>query len=247
MTRRVLVTGGATGIGRAVVSALAAAGYDVDFTFHRSAETARTVEVESNERSGGRVEGHAVDLADPEQVRAFCARLAERSYYGLVHNAGRTCDGLASTDVRENGGLACMEVNFWSALELIRTLLGPMRRGRAGRIVLVGSIAARRGSQGNGRYAATKAALEGYMRSLVPEVARRAITVNCVAPGFIETRMLEGFSARRDELMRSIPARRYGAPDEVAAAVAYLLSDAAGYVNGATLVIDGGLSSSLVL
>jgi 3-oxoacyl-[acyl-carrier protein] reductase len=239
--RRVLVTGGAHGIGGAIVERLAGQGFAVDFTWHRAATEAASL----GERLGDRVQGRACDLADGAAVEALAGSLdQEAAYYGLVHNAGMAADGLAGL-VDQAAAERAFAVNFWSMVRLVRAVLRPMLAARRGRIVLIGSLAATRGSPGNAIYAASKAALSGYLASLVSETARRGITANLVAPGFIDTGLLTPYASRRETLERQIPAGRYGTTQEVAAVVGFLLSEEAGYVNGATLTVDGGLSAVL--
>ena len=239
--RRVLVTGGASGIGAAIVERLVEQGFAVEFTYHRATAAAE----ELGHRFGDAAQGRACDLADGEAVENLARSIEQAdAYYGLVHNAGTSADALAAL-VDRAAAERVFAVNFWSMERLVRAMLRPMSAARGGRIVLVGSLAARRGSPGNAIYAASKAAMTGYLNSLVSETARRGITVNGVAPGFIDTAMLQPYAARRDGLEKQIPAGRYGTAAEVAAVVAFLLSEAAGYVNGAVLPVDGGLGAVL--
>jgi 3-oxoacyl-[acyl-carrier protein] reductase len=239
--RRVLVTGGASGIGGAIVERLVGQGFAVELTYHRAAAEATAL----CERFGAAVRGQACDLADGEAVERLARSIEEGdAWYGLVHNAGVTADALAAM-IDRAAAEKVFAVNFWSMVRLVRALLRPMTAARRGRIVLVGSLAASRGSPGNAIYAASKAAMAGYLNSLVAETARRGITVNCVAPGFIDTAMLQPYASRRSGLEKQIPAGRYGKAEEVAAAVAFLMSDEAAYVNGATLPVDGGLGAVL--
>lgn len=251
MPKRVLVTGGATGIGAAIVRALAGDGFDVTFTYNSSSDRAAAlIEALGGEAPGAAVAAHPLDLADAAAVDAFADAVAAgegafaEGLYGFVHNAGRPYDSLAAM-VDRAAAAPTMEINFWSMTRLVRGLVRGMTAARAGRIVLIGSLVARRASQGNAIYAASKAALAAYCATLAVEVARRGVTANVVAPGYVDTDMMRRYDGLRDTLAAQIPARRYAAPEEVAAAVSFLMSARAGYITGTTLTVDGGLGASL--
>jgi 3-oxoacyl-[acyl-carrier protein] reductase len=242
--RRVLVTGGAKGIGREIVRALAGAGYDVDFTCRASAgagadliEELRTAFPEQS------FQLRSLDLADRGAVDDLAAELLRSEpLYGFVHNAGASYDSLAAT-IDQDRALGLMQVNFWSLTRLAAAVLRPMMRARAGRIVAIGSVTARRGTQGNACYAASKAAMAGYMRTLAVEVASRGITANTIAPGFVDTGMLAAYQAQRERFEKQIPVGRFAQPAEIAGLVRYLLSPEAAYITGTEIAIDGGLSA----
>ncbi len=245
--KRVLVTGGATGIGGAIVSALAGEGYAVDLTYNSSADRGHALARDlSAANAEAPVTAQACDLSDPAAVEALATRVegAEQGYYALVHNAGMSYDSLAAM-IDVDKGMLAMQVNFWSMVRLVRAVARKMAAARQGRIVAIGSVTATRGNQGNAVYAATKAALLGYVKTLAVEVARRSVTANVIAPGYVDTDMLEGYKHYRKALEKQIPLTRYADPAEIAGLVAYLLSDKGAYINGAELAIDGGLSASL--
>jgi len=244
--RRVLVTGGGRGLGAAIVKALAAAGYDVTFTYRSSPNAAqaaiRALATDFPEQHFAALQ---IDLANRDAVTAFTAGLDhDEPYDGIVHNAGHTYDALAMMMDQAKAEVA-MQVNYWSFTQLANTLLRPMMRAKNGRVVVIGSVTALQANQGNAAYAASKAALLGYTRTLAVEVARTGVTVNYVAPGFIDTEMMAPYAKLRDTMEGQIPARRFAAPEEIASVVAFLMSPAASYLTGAVLPVDGGLSAAL--
>ena len=241
MDRRVLVTGGASGIGAAIVRALAEAGYAVDFTYRASADAAQALLGELRDGHPDRAfAAHNLDLADRAALDGFCEGAEAAGYYGLVHNAGQPCDALAAMLDQERAE-AAMQVNFFSLTRLAKALMREMIRVRAGRIVAIGSVAALRGNAGNAAYAATKGALIAYCRTLALETAKRGVTVNVVAPGWIPVERHEKDPQEvKDAYFRMIPMNRWGVPLDVANAVLYFASEEASFVTGQTLCVNGG-------
>ena len=245
MSRRVLVTGGAKGVGAAIVRALAEAGHDIDFTYRSSAEAALALADELRRAHPDRtITAHSVDLADKGSIETFCGTLETDVFFGFVHNAGQPYDVLAAM-MDQDKAEAAMQVNFWSLTRLAKTLLRGMIRARAGRIVAIGSVAALEGNPGNAAYAASKGALLSYCRTLAVETAKRGITVNYIAPGFIDTDMMAPYAAYRADMEKQIPAGRFAAPAEIAGMAAFLMSPPAAYVTGAVLPVDGGLTAMI--
>jgi 3-oxoacyl-[acyl-carrier protein] reductase len=234
-----LVTGASGGIGAAVARALHAQGAALAISGTR----VQALESLATEL-GSRVHVLACDLADPAQVEKLvpAAEAALGSVDILVNNAGLTRDNLFIKLKDEDWDLV-LAVNLTAAFRLSRAAVKSMMKRRWGRIIGITSIVGVTGNAGQGNYAASKAGMIGMSKSLAAEVAGRNVTVNCVAPGFIETPMTAGLNDKvKAAVLANVPAGRFGVPEDVAAATVYLASTEASYVTGQTLHVNGGMT-----
>ena len=230
---RALVIGGRRGIGAAVVRVLTERGFAVTYTYR----------TEPGDFSPP-AEAMRLDLASREEVENFAnTQEAGPAWDALVQVGGTTYDALAAMMDQDKAEQA-MQVNYFSFTRIARAVVRPMMRARNGRIVAVGSVIGQVASQGNTAYGATKAALLAYVKGLAIESAKRGVTVNYVAPGFVDTEMMAPFAAHRAATESRVPTGRYARAEEIAAVVGFLASPEASYVNGAYIPVDGGLTAS---
>ncbi|MEE1930635.1 3-oxoacyl-[acyl-carrier-protein] reductase [Streptomyces sp. TRM 70351] len=230
MSRSVLVTGGNRGIGLAIARALAEAGDKVAVTYRSGEPPAGFLAVKC-------------DITEPEQVEQAYKEIEEKQgpVRVLVANAGVTRDQLLLR-MSEEDFAAVLDTNLTGTFRVVKRAARGMLRARAGRIVLISSVVGLLGSAGQANYAASKAGLVGFGRSLARELGSRGITCNVVAPGFVDTDMTRALSdEQREAITGQVPLGRYAEPDEIAAAVRFLASEEAAYITGAVIPVDGGL------
>ena len=242
LTTTALVTGGSRGIGRAIAVTLAAAGLQVYLTYVSKPDEAEQT-VSAIEQAGGTARAFRVDVADAASVAAFFQdEIKDKvSLEVLVNNAGITKDGLVLR-MKDEDFDRVLGVNLRGAFVCLREAAKIMTRQRRGRIVNIASVVGQMGNAGQINYAAAKAGLIGVTKSAAKELAGRSITVNAVAPGFIETDMTAALSDEaRQAYARAIPLGRLGTAQDVADAVAFLASDKAAYITGQVLAVNGGL------
>jgi 3-oxoacyl-[acyl-carrier protein] reductase len=236
-----LITGASRGIGAAIARGLAADGWPVGVNYRADRDRAEAVVKEIKE-AGGQAVAIAADVVDPAAPDVLFDAL-ESAFDGpvlvLVNNAGISRDDLTPS-LGDDEWESVLDTDLTAAFRLTRRALKPMLKARQGRIVNIASVVGLRANAGQSNYAAAKAGLIALTKTSAIEVARRGITINAVAPGWIDTEMTEGVN---QELLAAVPARRAGTPEEVAACVRFLVSDKASYVTGAVLSVDGGLAA----
>jgi 3-oxoacyl-[acyl-carrier protein] reductase len=237
--RKALITGATGGIGESIARVLHARGATVGLHGTR-VEKLEALASELGERA--RI--FPANLADRDEVKAL-GKAAETELEGvdiLVNNAGITKDGLFVRMADEDWD-SVLEINLTAVFRLTRELTHPMMRRRRGRIVNITSVVGVTGNPGQANYCASKAGMIGFTKSLAQEIATRSVTVNCVAPGFIESAMTDKLNDKQKEaIMSAIPSRRMGTGNEVAAAVAFLASEEASYITGQTIHVNGGMA-----
>ena len=241
-TKVTIVTGASRGIGRAIAMELARRGARVVVNYNRNAEAAAEV-VAAIEANGGQALAVQADVSDFKQAAGLIE--AARDAFGqidvLVNNAGTTRDQLLML-MKEADWDDVLRVNLKSVFNCCKAVARPMVRQRRGRIINITSVSGIAGQGGQTNYAASKAGMIGFTRSLAKELGPRGITVNCVAPGFIPTDLTNDLSDElKQQAIEATPLRRMGKPEEIAYAVAFLASDEAAFITGETLTVDGGL------
>ena len=241
--RTALVTGGSRGIGRACATMLAAGGARVAVVYAGNTAAADET-VAAIESAGGRAEAFQCDVTDHAAAEALIKKIVEE--WGkldiLVNNAGIIRDGLFATMSPENWG-DVINTNLTGVYNFCHAAVMPMMRARYGRVINMSSVAAHYSNPGQANYAASKGGIVGLTRCLATEIAKRGITVNAVAPGFVQTDMTEAVrNAAGDVITKAIPRKRLGTPEDIARAVCFLADERSDYVTGQTITVDGGLT-----
>jgi 3-oxoacyl-[acyl-carrier protein] reductase len=242
LKRTILVTGGSRGIGRAVCLAFAAADNRIFFNYSSAAAAAQETEKLVAD-AGGRATGMQVNVASEKEVSGFVGRALEETgrIDVLVNNAGITKDGLI-VRMKESDWDAVLDVNLKGAFHCIKAVAKPMIRQRSGRIINISSVVGVTGNPGQANYVAAKAGIIGLAKGIARELASRGITVNVVAPGYIETDMTASFPEKARRMMiDQIPLGHSGTPQDIAAVVAFLASEQAGYITGQVIHVSGGM------
>jgi len=241
MSRRILVTGSSRGIGKAIAVELADAGFLVTVHYRSGKQEAENV-VDDIVAAGGQADIINFDISDRQQTRAALDDIIEQhgAYYGVVCNAGITRDG-AFPALTDEDWDQVIHTNLDGFFNVVQPLTMPMVRAKnGGRIIAMSSVSGVMGNRGQTNYAASKAGLIGAVKSLALELAKRKITVNCIAPGLIETDMIDEDVLK--EAMKYIPVRRMGKPEEIAGLARYLCSDNAAYITRQVISVNGGMA-----
>jgi 3-oxoacyl-[acyl-carrier protein] reductase len=239
-----LVTGASRGIGAAIADNLGAAGYIVVGTATSQSGADKISQRLTDAKSVGA--GMVLDVTQTESIEQLLKSVIEM--FGaptiLINNAGITKDNILMR-MKEDEWLDVVNTNLTAVFRLCKACVRPMTKARWGRIVNISSVVGSMGNSGQSNYSASKAGVEGFGRALAKEIGSRSITVNTVAPGFIDTDMTRDLpEANKDALLSQIPLARLGMPSEIAAVVSFLISDAAGYITGETIHVNGGMFMS---
>lgn len=244
MGKTALVTGGSRGIGRAICVKLAEQGYDIVFNYQSGAEAAKETEALCTEK-GVKVLSVQADVsvsADCDRLIKEAAALNDGKIAVLVNNAGITRDNLIIA-LKDEDMDRVIDVNLKGSFYMMRGVAKLMLRAKAGRIINMSSVVGIMGNAGQVNYSATKAAVIGMTKSLAKEIASRHVTVNAVAPGYVETDMTAAMTEdAKKKIADNIPLKTLGQPEDIANAVAFLASDGAAYITGQVLCVDGGLA-----
>lgn len=239
--RRALVTGAGRGIGRAIALELAKNGVAVACLSRNEASCGAIAEEIT--KNGGKAAAFACDISDPSQIKATCDKISQS--FGpidiLVNNAGITADGMLFR-MSDDAWNSVLATNLSSVFHFSKILGFGMSKNRWGRIINISSVIGLMGNAGQANYAAAKAGVLGFTKSMAKEVGARGVTVNAVCPGFIQTDMTDKLSAeQREAILEYVPLKHLGSPEDVAHLVAFLASEEAGYITGQSLAIDGGM------
>ena len=241
--RVAIITGGGRGIGRAIAVRLAQEGANVAISYRSNDEAAEEA-AQKVRGAGAECELFKGDVASPDDVQALFKGVSD-AFGGvdiLVNNAGITRDNLMMR-MKEEEFDEVLRTNLKGTYLCTRAALRPMVRARWGRILNVSSVVGLVGNAGQANYAASKAGIIGFTKSVAREVAQRGITVNVVAPGYVETELTGGLPDQvKDQILAQVPAGRFGEPEEIAEVVAFLAGEGAGYVTGQTIAVDGGMT-----
>jgi 3-oxoacyl-[acyl-carrier protein] reductase len=238
--KKVLVTGASRGIGRAIALAVSDAGYHVTAHYNKGKESAETLQNEIIQK-GGSVELIQFDVSNREECQEKLEQWSEKngSFWGIISNAGISADDSFPGMSGENWD-AVLRVDLDSFYNVLHPLMMPICRKKRGRIITISSISGIMGNRGQVNYSAAKAGIIGATKALAVELASRSITVNCIAPGIIETEMIR--EVPMDMVLPSIPMGRTGKPEEVAALAVFLLSESASYITRQVISVNGGMA-----
>ena len=238
-----LVTGAGRGIGRAIALELAKNGFDVAVNYNRSAEQAEAL-CNEIKALGVKAGAFQADVGDPEQVKRLFSEIKDSlgAVNVLVNNAGITRDTILMR-MKPEDWQAVLTTNLNAAFYCTQAAVRDMAKARWGRIISIASVVGLTGNAGQANYAASKAGIIGFTKSVAREYAARGITANAIAPGFIDTDMTEVLKPdMKEAILKSIPAGRMGSPEDVAKAVVFLAGEASSYITGQTLAVDGGMT-----